>query len=163
MAASGRGPKPEGLVVVCPTCKAEHSDLTENAWLQRKYYCRICRKEQSKVQYQKFSSRILNTRKATERDRAATLKYRYGITLEEWDRLVEEQHGACLICNFRPESPRQLHVDHNHQTGEVRGLLCNNCNVGLGYFADNAERLARASMYVQLTTHKTALTTEKSK
>jgi Recombination endonuclease VII len=161
MARNRRAPKPEGLVVSCPTCNTSHSDLTENYWQQRKYHCRACRADIAKKDYEKNSVRIAEQRKKSGVARKATLKNKYGITVETWKQLVNEQNGACLICSFRPENPTSLHIDHNHLTGEVRGLLCNNCNVGLGYFSDNPDRLIKASMYLQLCSSLNNPTNEK--
>lgn len=78
--------------------------------------------------------------------RAVRLKMRYGITVEEYDRRMAEQGGVCGICG-QPERLRQnLAVDHDHDTGAIRGLLCFDCNVGLG----KLERyIDRASAYLQ--------------
>lgn len=61
------------------------------------------------------------------------LKYNYGITLQEYNDLLQSQDGKCGICSKFPSNKR-LAVDHNHITGEVRGLLCDNCNRGIGMF-----------------------------
>ena len=58
--------------------------------------------------------------------------------------MVEEQGGACAICQVRPAE----HVDHDHETGAVRGILCFTCNVGLGNFGDEPERLLLAHRYL---------------
>lgn len=73
------------------------------------------------------------------------LGLRYGISAEEVDRLISSQGGACAICRRRP--PR--HVDHDHVTGQVRGVLCFRCNRGLGQFLDNTEWLVRAVEYLK--------------
>ncbi len=77
---------------------------------------------------------------------------KYGITIEEFNRLVEKQHGVCAICGLPPSgSPPNntiLHVDHNHETGQIRGLLCGKCNRGLGYFNDDKDVLASAIGYL---------------
>jgi hypothetical protein len=72
-------------------------------------------------------------------------KRRYGIGAAEVDELIRRQGGVCLICSR--EDPE--HVDHDHKTGEVRGILCFNCNGGLGQFSDNAERLMNAVEYLE--------------
>lgn len=74
------------------------------------------------------------------------LQRSYGISPEEYDAMVEAQNGLCLICQERPE--RGLCVDHCHERFKVRGLLCNNCNVGLGHFNDDPVRLLRAASYL---------------
>lgn len=60
------------------------------------------------------------------------LKRRYGITLDEYSRMLAEQNGVCKIC--QTEKQKALHVDHDHATGRVRGLLCASCNSILGHF-----------------------------
>lgn len=63
--------------------------------------------------------------------------------------LLEQQNYSCAICNeFANESKKRLSVDHNHETNQVRGLLCTYCNVGLGYFKDNPQLLAKAIEYL---------------
>lgn len=76
-----------------------------------------------------------------------TLKRKYGITLEVYQILFEQQNGVCAICK-RSEERRTLAVDHNHKTGKVRGLLCGSCNRALGLFNDDPEILATAREYV---------------
>ena len=73
-----------------------------------------------------------------EKARRRNLKTYYGITVETFDKMVEEQHGCCAACEKPTE---QLVVDHDHATGKVRGLLCNNCNLALGHVQDSIERL----------------------
>jgi hypothetical protein len=73
------------------------------------------------------------------------LKRRYGIGAAEFNELVREQDGVCPICS--KVGPEQ--VDHDHLTGRIRGVLCFNCNGGLGQFGDNSERLHRAAFYLE--------------
>lgn len=74
----------------------------------------------------------------------------YGLTTEEFEALLQEQGGACKICGFSDRSNPNFFpmVDHCHQTGRVRGLLCGNCNHGLGKFKDNPGLLERAASYL---------------
>jgi hypothetical protein len=81
------------------------------------------------------------------RGRAEALKSHYGMTLEQYDALLEEQGGVCAICGERPE--KHLCVDHCHQTGTVRGLLCRRCNFGLGLYKDDLRRTMGASAYLR--------------
>lgn len=60
------------------------------------------------------------------------IKYRYGITREEWETRFEAQNGTCAICDQPCSTGHRLVVDHNHETGQVRGLLCKACNFQLG-------------------------------
>jgi hypothetical protein len=76
------------------------------------------------------------------------LRHRYGIGQAEFDELLAEQEGVCAICR----APDPQHVDHDHRTGWVRGILCFNCNGGLGQFRDSPEHLASAITYLKGTT-----------
>ena len=72
------------------------------------------------------------------------LKRRYGIGADDFDELVAQQGGVCAICGRAdPE-----HVDHDHDTGAVRGILCFNCNGGLGQFRDSIDALLAAAAYL---------------
>lgn len=77
--------------------------------------------------------------------------YLYGITREQYDAMVEAQEGKCAICRRSEWGGRhnKPHVDHCHETGRVRGLLCDGCNNGLGRFGDDPERLERAAAYLR--------------
>ena len=81
--------------------------------------------------------------------RNINLKRKYGITTDVYTKLFESQHGKCAICNKDP-FPKLLCVDHNHNTGKVRGLLCNNCNIALGMLKDSPELIDNAKAYLKL-------------
>jgi hypothetical protein len=86
-----------------------------------------------------------------EHKRARNLR-RYGITVALYDELLARQGGGCAICGA-PESGTarpSLSVDHDHATGEVRGLLCFSCNAGIGMLGDNPEHLRTAIRYLEL-------------
>jgi hypothetical protein len=69
--------------------------------------------------------------------------------VEIYRELLEEQNGVCAICgNGQVSGHSRLFVDHDHQTGEIRGLLCGPCNSGLGMFRDNLEALKSATKYL---------------
>jgi hypothetical protein len=73
----------------------------------------------------------------------------FGIGLEQYDKLFLAQEGRCAICGkHQTEFPRALAVDHNHETGEIRGLLCSKCNTSL-VIVENRELLASAMRYLQ--------------
>lgn len=83
--------------------------------------------------------------------RNTNLRRNYGITLDDYNRLAEEQGGKCIICGRVPEGKHnqgRLHVDHDHKTGKVRGLLCSHCNRGLGFLGDSPDILRRAAAYL---------------
>lgn len=81
------------------------------------------------------------------------LRGAYGIGKEKYDKLYQEQSGKCAICGgegfamIREDAVKMV-VDHNHATGEVRGLLCHNCNRGLGLFQDDSGLLDNAKKYL---------------
>jgi hypothetical protein len=88
--------------------------------------------------------------------RKADYKRRYGIT-DSCEKLLAEQNGVCAICGGN-RSTRELGIDHDHNTGDIRGMLCGPCNLGLGYFADNSEFLKAAINYLEKTSKITSLT-----
>lgn len=75
---------------------------------------------------------------------------RYGITLAQYNQMLLEQNHCCAICQ-RPQTDftRWFAVDHDHETGAVRGLLCSNCNQGLGHFQDDLMLLRAAIKYLE--------------
>tara|TARA_B100001250_G_C19601306_1_gene700751 strand:+ start:59 stop:481 length:423 start_codon:yes stop_codon:yes gene_type:complete len=72
----------------------------------------------------------------------------YGITADEYDVLLETQGNVCAICREYPYQHKKLAVDHDHATGRVRGILCENCNRGIGMFKDRPELLQSAIEYL---------------
>lgn len=87
--------------------------------------------------------------KTSKRDRQYNLKSKYGISQYDYDQIWEAQSGLCAICGHTDF--KTLSVDHDHHTGIVRGLLCTNCNQGLGKFKDNPNLLISAVAYLHLT------------
>lgn len=81
----------------------------------------------------------------------ARIKKEFGLTRETFFDLVEKQDNKCALCEkpFEGLSRRLIHIDHCHQTGRVRGLLCMTCNVALGMLGDTAESLSKALAYVK--------------
>jgi hypothetical protein len=77
----------------------------------------------------------------------------YGITPARYAEMLEEQNGLCAICNQPPDgngkNGRVLFIDHDHVSGEVRGLLCRACNGGLGLFKDDPKLLLNAVAYLE--------------
>jgi hypothetical protein len=74
-------------------------------------------------------------------------KYRYGVSPERMKAQLDAQSSQCLIC-FDDLTLSTAHVDHDHTTGKVRGLLCKACNLGVGFFKDNAFLMGLAAEYV---------------
>jgi len=81
-------------------------------------------------------------------DRKSYLKRTYGITIADYEVMVEAQQGVCAIClEARPEE-RTLHIDHDHESGAIRGLLCFRCNNALGDFREQFDIFQRAADYL---------------
>lgn len=84
------------------------------------------------------------------RKRNRYLKGKYGITQLDYEMMLKRQRGGCAICTRKPSAlTKQLHVDHNHKTGKVRGLLCHQCNWYLGVIDDNRKILAKLGRYIR--------------
>jgi hypothetical protein len=100
------------------------------------------------IQYLKSRPYIRNKWRDShpEKTKEYRQRYKYGISPVEYDTLFQNQGGRCAIC--REESEKPLYVDHNHKTGEVRGLLCTKCNPALGLFNDSIIILENAINYL---------------
>ena len=100
-------------------------------------------------------NRELRARDTTKRH-GYKLKHKYGMTVQDYDALMEKQGGVCAICK-NPETSRhskskevqRLAVDHCHESGKIRGLLCQACNTALGKFNDNLSTLESAILYLK--------------
>lgn len=85
-----------------------------------------------------------------ERIRMRQIRQAYGITEEEYDALLERQSYVCAICHDPLERlSSRTHVDHCHQTGQVRGLLCRTCNIGIGHLRESPKLLRQAALYCE--------------
>lgn len=143
----------------CKDCCADH---------QRAYHAK--NKEvivaKRRAYYAKNKTKISSRHKAWAKKNAVTIKDKrlqsiFGITLEDYERMVKDQHGKCAICGSKEAWPGELSkhfrprtwcVDHNHRTLKVRGLLCNRCNTALGMVDDSIEVLSMAIEYLRKNT-----------
>jgi hypothetical protein len=82
------------------------------------------------------------------RERDGHLRRKFGITIEQYEEMLEAQGGRCAICGREPHPTISLHVDHDHVRGHLRGLICFDCNAGLGKFRDRRRLLAAAMAYL---------------
>jgi len=143
----------------CCVCK-QHKDPSEfhkNArapdGLQTR--CKGCSLEVNRKRYL-TADKAENARRSREwraknkdRFRDHGLKNRYGLDLGDYDRMLAEQNGRCAICRTDDTGRHfRFHVDHCHNTGYVRGLLCHSCNVSLGHFKHDPVLLLAAADYV---------------
>ncbi len=166
----------------CRTCKVDKpiSDYYPDTTMKDGYYniCKECTLKRQKNRYKEKRTEILEAqriwRKGNEKERERTrrfriehpelyrkyharhrLRVRYGLTLEDYERMFDAQNGLCAICS-QPETVRNgtgqikmLSLDHCHATNTVRSLLCDNCNKGLGVFHDDVNVLRRAIEYLE--------------
>lgn len=85
-----------------------------------------------------------------EKQKNRSLRNKYGITLGDYNIMLERQKHVCAICGSPATvDQRAFHVDHCHKTGKIRGILCNGCNAGLGHFKDDPSVLLRAATYIK--------------
>lgn len=126
------------LKTVNPGYRARQIQNTSN-WFKRN-------PETRKVLNAARRVRELNDPLRYQKKRALLLKSKYGLSLEAYDTLLNNQNGSCAICSRKP-GKRPLHVDHNHSTGKVRGLLCHQCNWYLGTVDRAPDILDRIKMY----------------
>lgn len=117
--------------------------------------CRECVKQytaENKETVRKYKSDYYYANRTTigKKDRRNHLKRKYGVTLEWYDEQLALQDGGCKICGTKDPGKglKHFHVDHSHETGKVRGLLCHACNVGIGLFKEDVKLIEKAIEYV---------------
>lgn len=139
---------------ICNSCKKEKS-IEEYHFLnveqqKRKNTCKQCQAAYFKKYKEQNQPRLRSKwREASKKYYTPTnsrkrLLAKYGLTQERYNELYELQDGRCAIC----DRAITLVIDHCHETLEVRGLLCNSCNLGIGYFEDNITRMSLAIKYL---------------
>ena len=159
--------KQSGLTSHCRDCKkkqrlSEQGRKRSTNYYSSKRYKELKKKHNQKPEIKKRIAEYAKTEKSLSAGRAHrsrpevkesikiwakrySLKKQYGLTLEEHQSMVTAQKSCCKICH----RPAKLHVDHDHNTGKVRGLLCLSCNMALGLMKDNTEVLSNAIKYLQ--------------
>jgi hypothetical protein len=98
----------------------------------------------------RHKSKIVDLSAYRKRERFSNLSAKYGISIEEYERLLKRQNGRCAICKSPPVNGRgkTLQVDHDHATGRIRGLLCHGCNAGIGNFCESLSNIIAAAAYL---------------
>ncbi len=135
-------------LIVCECCNKEKPTRFHNTATK----CQDCAKLEWKKN--KATRRALkrksNPDKAHKKDFGYDLMKNYGISYDEYKTMYQNQKGCCDCCGTHESKfKRKLHVDHDHETGQVRGLLCTRCNPGIGYFEDSIEKLEMAVAYLK--------------
>lgn len=136
-------------------CKRGHELTEDNVYPGKcgRRQCKICTKECKRINNLKHPNRSHGTveqRKSwIERNpgyyKINGLKKLYGLSLEQYEGMITSQNNKCGICGSELVKP---HVDHNHSTNKVRGILCSNCNLGIGLLQDSPEVLIAAAEYL---------------
>lgn len=93
--------------------------------------------------------RTRNPAKVIATRKRADLK-KYGLSQADFEAILKSQGGGCAVCAMQAVNGKRLCVDHNHVTGKVRGIVCNNCNAALAHSGDNPERLLALANYLRL-------------
>lgn len=108
----------------------------------RSYWCKKCVAANNKI--------YLSTPDGKRSARKAQLKAKFGITPADYDKMYVDQLGKCGICGtHQSDLKKSLAVDHNHETGKIRGLLCNRCNIGIMNLKEDAENCLLAYQYLR--------------
>lgn len=133
---------------VCTTCGiyklADEFGVNPQHPPRLRSHCHGCRSKREKEKRDRDPDRATRLRRAS-------LLRQYGLTLEQYEELATTQGLACAICGSQEAGSghARLLVDHDHVTGHVRGLLCNNCNIGIANFRDNTDYLRAAISYLE--------------
>jgi len=107
-------------------------------------YCLLC----ARITHQKWAAKRSLEQPTWQAEKH--LKENWGLTLNDYDEMLAAQGGGCSICGTSDFGSKRGHIDHDHKTGNIRGILCTNCNNGLGRFKDNIEYLEEAIRYLKV-------------
>lgn len=112
--------------------------------------CKICRKNYRQLpEVKKNTLKYNRTIKRKESFRKKDLKLKYGISLKDYDQMLEAQNGKCKICGTKKNGNKRFFVDHDHESRKVRGLLCTKCNTLIGCADDNISILLNSIKYLK--------------
>lgn len=134
------------------TCKNGHVDPPRNKWRE----CELCKpvkaksyRKNTREQRREYQQNYRQTPDGRAAHRRGNWRKR-GIAAAEAEAAFAAHDGACGICGAgEPGGGRAWHLDHDHATGRVRGVLCRECNLGLGHFRDSPEIARRAALYLE--------------
>jgi hypothetical protein len=136
---------------LCDSCTRKSIDRQKAraAKLKAQGYCARCLKRKPDNPDFRTCTPCLNRVRKTGRAQLEKVCRGYGITADDYERLLAAQGGKCAICGGDPNGRwKRLDIDHDHQDGRVLGLLCHDCNKGLGCFRESGDRLAAAIRYL---------------
>tara|TARA_R110000737_G_scaffold64473_5_gene92197 strand:+ start:1625 stop:2062 length:438 start_codon:yes stop_codon:yes gene_type:complete len=133
----------------CTKCHQE-KEYSEFYWRSdNKSYRSACKSCQNKKSSERWKTDEDFRKRGYKRSREHQLKARYGITESDYLTLIEKAGGCCQICGTdKCDTGNKLSVDHCHETGDVRGILCRACNTGIGHLKDSPDLLREAIRYL---------------
>jgi hypothetical protein len=140
--AARDGHRPE-----CKTCTAARRKAAYAANREREIRRVVAWQRANPERYASRQREFAATGRKAIADRKSHLKRKYGLTPQQYDAMLAAQGGVCLICREKP-GDLPLHVDHDHATGEVRGLLCIRCNNAIGLFQESQDLFQAAANYL---------------
>ena len=145
----------------CKICK-EYKNISN--FQPKGYQCRECRNEKQRQYWASLPVEIRKSRqmkseaqkryreknleKTKQVSREGHIRRKFGITINDYDSMLNSQNKVCAICKEKCNTGNNLAVDHNHKTGRIRGLLCKNCNTSIGLLKENVEILENAIIYL---------------
>ena len=136
----------------CKTCgiEKEYSEFHKGK-MNKDGYRPNCKKCRNKFNQEWYSDNIdtIKNKYSYETNKNHKLKRNFGISYQEYLTMLASQNNCCAICNTNNPGARAFAVDHCHNTGVIRGLLCGNCNTGIGNLRDDIELLKRAIQYLE--------------
>lgn len=134
--------------VCCRCAQAKPVEELVHRWYKGQYvprnYCKACDAEQQREYKQKNPEKVrLNQRKTQ-------LKRKFGITIDMYNEMLEKQQSRCAVCKVHvSDTTKDLAVDHCHDTGRVRGLLCGKCNMAIGLLNDDVQLVRSVLCYLE--------------
>lgn len=144
-----------GVVQKSRSCKYCGCEVVD-AYQSRPWSCRACSKAQAKAwrDANPEKCRAANKRKDPSVHYFSQAKRKYGVSRDDYQQRLDAQGGRCAICGTdepgKSNGPhKRFSIDHDHKTGEVRGLLCNHCNRGIGLLRDDPDVLLKAHLYLK--------------
>lgn len=146
-----------GLHPYCRACRNEYARIRVKHRRQTDpEYKDVCQQSCKKYYYENRAKIVKNKRTMSDNyTMNARLKSSYNISIEEYNILLTNKNNVCAICKKKEKRKNRsgkiykLHVDHCHKTGKIRGLLCHNCNTGIGRFKDDLILLNQALEYLK--------------
>lgn len=162
------------LVAISKSCQNGHLKNPENTYINKttgQHSCRRCNADRKHRYYRlknpevkrvvtygelihgtanAYGNRGCRCTPCKDAGRDRNLKNFYGISLKIYNEILEQQGGVCAICGTNSDqSTRRFHLDHNHITGRVRGVLCGYCNTAIGFLREDKDTVAKALKYLK--------------